>query len=334
MNKQNLALLAEGHKLIALAYAREAGVELDATTTAVTNEEVVTETAKPTVKPNATKNEVTPLPEPEDVDADEGYTLEELNGMTVKQLKEIASENDIAIPKDTKKADIIDIIMEGDEDADESTQTEETESVEADETEATTGDAEEDYEELTIADVEAMTLADLKTLAKEYEVDLPKNAKKDKAIEEIVKALFEQDEIDAYYTDEAEATEEEAEAEAEGEELSPEDLDEMSLAELKALATEYEVEFPKLIKADKLRALLVEALFVEDEGEGEDDSTDLDETDLAEEYGLNDMSVEELTDLLVEHEIKAKGKKEALIAKVLEAIEEGIIEVGDEEEGE
>lgn len=325
MKKENLQLLAQGHKLIAEAYAREAGVELDATVT----EEATTpvKETKPTgkVRPKDTapaKEEPTPEV---DEDEEEGYSLDELNGMTVKQLKEIATELEITIPKDTKKADIIDLIMDGAEEADEDAPEEDEEA------EATDSDDEEG-EELSIEDVENMTLKALKDLAKEYEVDLPKGAKKEEAVEEIVNALFEQDEIDAYYGEDDENTEEETD-EDEGDELSPEDLDEMSLSELKALAKEYEVEHPKVIKADKLRELLVAELFA-DEDDSEDDTTELDADDLAEEYGLNEMSVEDLQELLTDHKIKAKGNKQALIAKVLDAIEEGIIEVGDEEEGE
>lgn len=337
MNKENLALLAEGHKLIALAYAREAGVNLDQTVTTVQHKNEVAETSKPEAPKQDKAVKAEPEKQPEVSEEEEGYTLDELNAMTVKQLKELASENEITIPKDTKKADIIDLIMDGavesDEDAEEATedvQTDAEETVEADAVEADTEESDDDAEELTIADVEGMNLKDLKDLAKEYEVDLPKKATKDQAVEEIVKALFEEDEIEAYYgndEDEQEPTSDEEE----GEEITPEDLEEMSLSELKALADEYEVKYPKLVKADKLRTILVEALFEEEEEE--DDTTDLDAEDLAETYGLNDMTVEELQELLTENEIKAKGNKQALIAKILEAIEEGVIEVDEEEEG-
>lgn len=345
MKKENLLLIAEGHKLIALAYAREAGMEVvmdaplapeatEAIQTKSTQEETV-ETKKPTIRPKAPQ---APVEEPqvdeddhaEDGNAEEGYSLDELNGMTVKQLKELASENGITIPKDTKKADIIDMIMEGAEEADEDAEdadepVSEDEDVQADEQDEQ-DEADEELVELTIADVVAMELADLKELAKEYEVDLPKNVSHEDAVSEIVTALFDEDEIEAYQA-EIDGNEEEAQEEDGDEEdyVTPEEIEEMSLAELKVLASAYEIEYPKLVKADKLREIVLEALFAEEDGD--DDSTDLDQSDLAEEYGLNDMSVEELTDLLVEHEIKAKGNKQALIAKVLEAIESGVIEV-------
>ena len=351
MKKENLLLIAEGHKLIALAYAREAGADLEIPTgeTVVAETPVVEEQDTPKkpgkIVPKAPKAEEEPVVEQDeqDVEADgdeeEGYSLDELNAMTIKQLKELASENGIHIPKDTKKADMIDLIMEGVTESDESEEeVEEEEEVVEETTDAPEANSdEEEYEELTIADVEAMEDAELKDLAKEYEVDLPKKFDREKAIEAIVKALFEEEEIEAHYAQDADADEdapeEDAEDDTDDEYLTEADLAEMSLTELKELAKEYEIEHPKVIKADKLRAILVEALFAEEEEDEESDETDLDNGDLAEEYGLNEMSVEELQELLTDHKIKAKGNKQALIAKVLEAIEEGVIEV-DEEEGE
>lgn len=318
MKSTNLLLIAEGFELIRKAYEQEAKSQAEL--------EAVAGGATGKVKPKAeapTQAEEVEAEEEEGEANEVGVSLDELNAMTLKQLKELAVGCDVAVPKDTKKADIVNLIAEAlelteAEEAEEAEEEVEAGAEEADE------EADEEAEELTIADVEDMNQADLKELAAEYEVDLPKGKfNKEKAVQAIVKALFEKEEIDAYYNDSAEE-DEEAEAEAE-EELTPEDLAELTLTELKALAKEYGVTHPKMISAVKLRTLLEEQLF--DDGE---DETDLDLEDKAKEYGLDEMSVEELTDLLVEHEIKAKGNKEALIARVLEAIEDGTIEVEDE----
>ncbi len=358
MKKENLVLLAEGHKLIAMAYAREAGVEFATTvnnteaTPVETTTEAPTEAKKPTIRPKAPVQEEAPkepaiLMEEEDDNAEEGFSLDELNAMTVKQLKELASENGITIPKDTKKADIIDMIMEGVVEADEDNEPVEDEVVaEADEDaqeDAVEADedvqADEDGEELTIALIASMELAELKELADEYEIDLAKDVTVEDAVNEIVNTLFEEDEIEAYQAqlEGEDAPEEDDNTEESGDEdyLTEADLAEMSLTELKELAKEYEIEHPKVIKADKLRAIIIEALFTEEDGEDDDsDETALDNEDLAIEYGLTEMTVEELQELLTDHKIKAKGNKQALIAKVLEAIEEGVIEVEDDETGE
>lgn len=362
MKKENLVLLAEGHKLIAMAYAREAGVEFETTVNTTeqapveTTTEAPTEAKKPTIRPKAPTQEEAPkepaiLMDEEDDNAEDGYTLDELNAMTVKQLKELASENGITIPKDTKKADIIDMIMEGAEEADEDNEPVEEEVV-AEADEDTQEDAEEadedvqadeDGEELTIALIASMELAELKELADEYEIDLAKDVTVEDAVNEIVNTLFEEDEIEAYqaqFEDEETPAEEDDNTEESGDDdyLTEADLAEMSLSELKELAKEYEIEHPKVIKADKLRAIIIEALFTEEDREdGEDDDSDetvLDNEDLAIEYGLTEMTVEELQELLTDHKIKARGNKQALIAKVLEAIEEGVIEVEDDETGE
>jgi len=72
----------------------------------------------------------------------------------------------------------------------------------------------------------------------------------------------------------------------------------------------------------------------EEDDEEEDEEEEDDEADMAEELGLNDMSVDELADILTEHDLSAKGKKQALIDRIIKAVEDGTIELDDEEEEE
>ena len=69
----------------------------------------------------------------------------------------------------------------------------------------------------------------------------------------------------------------------------------------------------------------------EAEVEAEDDE---EENDIVDELGLNDMGIEELADILAEHDLSTKGKKQALIDRIVKAIEDGTIELSDEEEEE
>lgn len=340
----------------------------------------------------------------EAVEEEEGYTLEELNALTVKQLKELADEHDIKYVDKIRKADLIDLIMDGAEEEeevepsvtaeinDENEVAEEDTAEETDEDEedidiealskdelislieenelgdvpakkakesvakyeerlrefiyealedeegeeTATEEAEEtetdddDDEELTPQDIRDASLEDLKELAKEYEIDVPAKITQAKLAELLIGELFDEEELAQY---EGEISDDEEGAE-EDEGISEEDLEEMSLSELKALADEYGVKYPKLVKAPKLREIIIAELFAEEDEDDDSDETELDADDRAEELGLNDMDVEELAELLAEHGISAKGKKQALIAKVLKAIDEGIIEIEDEEEGE
>jgi hypothetical protein len=175
-------------------------------------------------------------------------------------------------------------------------------------------------------DLATLTLAKLKKFAKEYDIEV--SAKdKDGVIEEILEALN---------AEEDEEAEEESDAEEEGEgEL---DLDEMSLADLKEFAEENEIELPAKKKVQKADAYLqivkdtiAEALEAEEEDAEDEDGEE--EEDIASALGLNEMELDELAELLTDHELSAKGKKQALIARIVKAVEDGTIEV-DEEEGE
>ena len=75
------------------------------------------------------------------------------------------------------------------------------------------------------------------------------------------------------------------------------------------------------------------------EEEEEDEAEELDEDEDEEQTTLDlvkeateDMTDEEIANLLIENGISAKGKRQALIDKLVKAIDDGIIEIGDEDE--
>lgn len=97
---------------------------------------------------------------------------------------------------------------------------------------------------------------------------------------------------------------------------------------------------------DKLEeALEVLGYYEEDDEDEEDESLEdvtdevsedeeEDEEDITDQLGLNDMEIEELADILAKHELSTKGKKQALIDRIVKAVEDGIIELADEDEEE
>jgi hypothetical protein len=202
-------------------------------------------------------------------------------------------------------------------------------------------------------DLEALSLKELKSLADEHDIEYPKGVKKAALIDIISEAL-----VDGENEEEAEEeTVEEAEEEVaeEEEELSTVietedgdvDLAEMNVKQLKAFAEEYGLEVSAK-KKDGLIAEILEQLYADsEEGEEEEPSDEEleeieeeeeeaedDGEDVAEQLGLNDMEVEELAEILSENGLSTKGKKQALVDRIVRAIEDGTIEVEGEDEGE
>lgn len=122
------------------------------------------------------------------------------------------------------------------------------------------------------------------------------------------------------------------------------DLEEMSVKELKQFAEDYGLEVTSKTKKGIIEEIL-DQLYGEEEDDDveeveddvedvEEDSEDDGEEDIAEMYGLNEMSLEELAEICAENGLSTKGKRQALIDRIVRAIEDGTIEVEDEEEGE
>lgn len=252
----------------------------------------------------------------EDTEETEGYTYEELNEMQIGDLKTLATENDIEFAKSVKKQPLIKLILASMEE-----EAEEEEAEDEDEDEVITVIDTEDGE----IDLSEMSVAKLKKFAKEYEIELEAKDK-DGIIAELVEAFNEEEDEDG--EDESEEEEEDGEEEI--------DLDSMDLDELKEVANEYEIVIPKKKakqKADAYLEAVREAIREELEAEEEEDEEDAEEGDIAEEYGLNEMSTEDLAEILESYELSTKGKKQALIDRIVKGVEDGTIEF-DEEEGE
>ena len=118
------------------------------------------------------------------------------------------------------------------------------------------------------------------------------------------------------------------------------DLEEMTLKELKQFAEDYGLEVTSKTKKGIIEEIL-DQLYGEEEDEDdveveEDSEEDDDESeeDLAEMYGLNDLSLEELAEICAEYGLSTKGKRQALIDRIVRGIKDGTIVVEDEEEGE
>jgi len=137
-------------------------------------------------------------------------------------------------------------------------------------------------------------------------------------------------------------------------------LESLETDEVKEIAEQAGIKVgKKVVKAKLIEELvkdldkLVEALEAlgyydeEDEGEGEDETVEApeeveeetgDEEDervkIVEEYGLDEYTVEELADICAEFELSTKGKKQALIDRIVKGIMDGTIEFEDEEEAE
>lgn len=136
----------------------------------------------------------------------------------------------------------------------------------------------------------------------------------------------------------------ETDVEVESDNLA-EELNGMSLKDLKEKAKELGVAvrgsksaiigriLEALDNAEDEEEVVEEEEVIETDDEQEDDvevGDEVEEVDLEE--ALKDYSVEELAEMLAEAGLSTKGKKQALIAKVIKAVEEGKIEFGEDDE--
>lgn len=133
--------------------------------------------------------------EEEDDDEGEAYTREELEEMTLRNLRALAKESGFSAD-DIKGLDqdaLIDLMLEEeDEDADEAD--EDDEDYEDDDESEEEGDEEEedeDGEELTEDDLNAMNLAELKEVASDIGITVPRGVKKPALIDLILESADE-----------------------------------------------------------------------------------------------------------------------------------------------
>ena len=181
----------------------------------------------------ATKGKKKPEPEPEqeeepaDEEEEDELTLEDLKEMDLAELKELATSQELEMPKKVTKASLLKAFEEQffSEEEEEEAPAEEPEEKPAKksgkkkaEPEPEPEQEEEEEEELTAEDINEMSLEELKGIVKEYELEIPaatlKNVKKLRAaIIEIIEAPEEEDDDDAA-EESFEASSERLEAEA------------------------------------------------------------------------------------------------------------------------
>lgn len=213
----------------------------------------------------------------EDTESDEvsELTVEALEGMTLKELLAVAEEYEISLTAKVKKnveqvrATIISALEESSEE-------------------------EPTEEEGTAEDIKAMSLKELIAMAKENEVDIPAKIKKDaEAIKELLIAEFFPEAVE-----EGEAEEEEG--------YTEEDINQMPLKSLIALAKEAEIEYTAkdAKSADKMKAILIEAICGEEDSEDEgEDGEGAEEAEITEEE-IAEMTLADLKVLIKEQELE------------------------------
>lgn len=189
-------------------------------------------------------------------------TKASLSAMSIKGLRALAVEEGYADEDvaDASKSDLLDALYEEyglngdkkDDDADEDTEDEADEDTESEEDDEDEADEEEDEDgTYSKEDLEAMSLAELKALAKESEYTAADIRGLDH--DALVDLLLGEDE------DEEEAEEDEAEPEGDEEDLTEDDLKAMSLADLKALAKEYDIRLRAGMKKDDIVEAILDA---------------------------------------------------------------------------
>lgn len=118
--------------------------------------------------------------------------------------------------------------------------------------------------------------------------------------------------------------------------LSKEQLDSMTYNDLKKLAKEIGVSAsgarPELTARILGEELEVEEEVIVDVSDAPEEEPTGDETADKVRALVADMSIEEIADVLAEVGISAKGKREALIEKLINAVDDGLIELDDSDE--
>lgn len=340
VSKELIEVIAGEFKSIGTSHLQLAEQLFALAGTAPSVDEVVKSEVKSSAKKAPAKEEVAEETEEQDVVMIEFEGKEvDIETLTIPKLKKLAKELEVDISElgsKPKKADLIALILEeaGEEDEDENEDADDVnddDSAEEEEEDAEETEEEEEDEEEGV-DLEEMTVAELKSFIEEnLDEDAPKkkakekaNAYKERLIEFIEENMGDDEE-------EEDAEEEETESattityEDEDEEEVTVDLQDLNLKEIKALAKEFDIKVTAKKKDEAIEQFLTEW-----DGEEEDEE---ESEDLAEQLGLNDMDVEDLAEILAEHKMSTKGKKQALIARIVEGVENGDIEL-DEEEGE
>lgn len=133
----------------------------------------------------------------EDEDDEDGYTLDDLKAMKLKQLQDLAEQNEIDVDG-MSKSEIIEALLESAEDEEDDDEDEEEPEDEVDEDDDEEEEDEDDEEtiEIDLDDLKKMSVDELYTLAKQVEAKIPVAKRKDKKflIAKIEEKLTEPDE--------------------------------------------------------------------------------------------------------------------------------------------
>ena len=193
-------------------------------------------------------------------------------------------------------------------------------------------EAEEEEESLTLEDLQEMDLVGLKKVAAETELVMPKKVTKATLLKAFEEQFFSEEEEDAAEEEEEVAEEPapkkkakakpepEPEPEPEDEEdeeevLTAEDINQMSLAELKKLVKENELEVPAaaLKNVNKLREALIELIEADDEADDEEDF----------EASAERLEAEAEVEAQIRQQLKGKKLNAAKMKKFLADYQEG-----------
>lgn len=339
MTKTNEAInvVMEELLVIADAHSRLAGKLAAILAESKVAETPAVEEKAPAKKPAAgkkapaskTKKEV--APEPEEVEEEEATEEVDLSSLDMSELKELAKEYGITIPAKAAKARIIKLIEAASAETEDEDEAEEEEEV----TESATAVVVEDEngDEVTI-ELNDMKIKELKDFAAEFDIKATGKTK-DAVIKQILAGFAEMDAEEEPEEDEVEEAEDAEEESAtvityedeDGEEVTV-DLEELNLKQLKTIASDFEIELTEKKKPGIIEEILAAFNGEEEEAdEPEEDDAEEEEEDVADQLGLNDMDLEELAEILEEHGLSTKGKKQALIARIVKAVEDGTIDV-------
>ncbi|TXT59342.1 MAG: DNA topoisomerase VI, subunit B [Promethearchaeota archaeon] len=250
-------------------------------------------------EPEEKKKEEEKAGEKETVDFEgEEVELENLDDLTVKELKSLADREDIEMPSRARKAKIVKTIQKDLKEEEEEKEEEIPEEKEI---------VEFKGEEIELENLDDLTIKELKSLGDKKDIDIPSRARKDEIINILEKNLKEKK--PKKEKEEGESEKQKETIEFKGEVIELENLDDLTVKELKILADKEDIEVPSRARKAKIVRTIQKDLKEEDEEEKEE----IPEEKEIVEFKGEEIEFENLDDLTVKELRKLADKKDIYI---------------------
>jgi DNA topoisomerase VI B subunit len=196
----------------------------------------------------------------------EEIELDNLDDLTVKELKSFADKEDIDLASRARKAEIIETIQEDIREEDEEKSVEEKIKKKEKSHEIEEGEKKRDLiqfkgEKIELENLNDLTVKELNSLADKKDISIPSRARKAEIIETIQKEIKEEGEEKEEVKEKEEVISKEKETvEFQGEEIELNNLDDLTVKELKSFADKKDIYIPSRLRKDEIIEKIINVL--------------------------------------------------------------------------